>query len=120
MVLQSRLPELQVSLNRSVWGPRTPSISHITSVLQQLHWLPFKYRIIYKILLIFKAINNLAPQYLTELLHIKAPTHSLRSSSSIQLILPPARLVTMGSRASSHSAPTSGTLCLTSFNTPRP
>lgn len=85
---------------------RTPSISHITPVLQQLHWLPFKYRIIYKILLLtFKAINNLAPQYLSELVHIKTSTRSLRSSSSIQLILPPARLVTMGSRAFSRSAP---------------
>ena len=38
------------------------SISHITPVLQQLHWLPIKYCIIYKILLLtFKAINNLGP-----------------------------------------------------------
>lgn len=85
---------------------RTPSISHITPVLQQLHWLPFIYRIVYKILLLtFKAINNLAPEYLTELLHIKIPTRSLRSSSSIQLFLPRARLVTMGFRAFSLSAP---------------
>ncbi|KAM9338702.1 torsin-1A-like [Symphorus nematophorus] len=60
----------------------------------------------YKILLLtFKAINNLAPQYLADLLHTNAPTRTLRSSSSIQLILPPARLTTMGSRAFSRSAP---------------
>jgi hypothetical protein len=42
---------------------KTPYISHITPVLQQLHWLPITYRIIYKILLL-TSINNLAPQYL--------------------------------------------------------
>lgn len=85
---------------------RTSYISHITSVLQQLHWLPIENRIINKKLLLkFKAISHLAPMYLTELRHINAPTRSLRTFSSIQLILPPAHLVTMGSRAFSRSAP---------------
>ena len=40
---------------------------HITPVLHDLHWLPVKYRIGIKILLIsFKAKNNLAPPYLSE------------------------------------------------------
>uniref|UniRef100_A0A3Q3FEU2 Reverse transcriptase domain-containing protein n=1 Tax=Labrus bergylta TaxID=56723 RepID=A0A3Q3FEU2_9LABR len=47
---------------------RTPSMNHITPVLQQLHWLPVKYRITLKILLLtFKAIHNLTPLYLSEL-----------------------------------------------------
>lgn len=85
---------------------RTPVISHITPVLRQLHWLPIKHRIDYKILLhTFKAIHNLAPPYLSDLLHINIPTRSLRSASSINLTVPPARLSTMGSRAFSRSAP---------------
>ncbi|KAJ8252002.1 hypothetical protein COCON_G00213140 [Conger conger] len=49
---------------------RTPSIDHITPVLQQLHWLPVKSRIDFKILLLtFKALHNMAPSYLSELLH---------------------------------------------------
>ena len=42
---------------------------HITPTLVKLHWLPVKYRIHFKILLItFKAIHGLAPKYLSELL----------------------------------------------------
>ena len=61
-----KLQLLQNSAARMI--TKTPSLSHLTPVLQQLHCFPIKYRIIYKILLLpFKAITNLAPQYLTEL-----------------------------------------------------
>ena len=85
---------------------KTPSYHHITPVLQQLHWLPVTHRINYKLLVFtFMAIHNLAPPYLSDLLHINIPTRSLRSSSSIHLSVPPARLSTMGGRAFSRSAP---------------
>uniref|UniRef100_A0A8C6M1A3 Reverse transcriptase domain-containing protein n=1 Tax=Nothobranchius furzeri TaxID=105023 RepID=A0A8C6M1A3_NOTFU len=85
---------------------KTSTFDHITPVLQQLHWLPVKYRIDYKILLhAFKAIHNLAPPYLSNLLHIVTPTRSLRSSSSPSLSVPHTCLCTMGARAFSHSAP---------------
>ncbi|KAJ0004857.1 hypothetical protein NQD34_011071 [Periophthalmus magnuspinnatus] len=71
---------------------RTPSINHITPILQQLHWLPISHHIQYKILLhTFKAIHNLAPPYLSDLLHIATPTRSLRSSSSLHLSVPSPR-----------------------------
>ncbi|KAI3360888.1 hypothetical protein L3Q82_012901, partial [Scortum barcoo] len=73
---------------------------------KELHWLPIKYRIEYKILLYtYKSIHNLAPSYLSDLLHVVTPSRCLRSSSSIHLTVPPARLSTMGSRAFSCSAP---------------
>lgn len=85
---------------------RTPSFHHITPILQQLHWLPVKFRIQFKILLYtFKAIHNLAPPYLSDLLRISTSSRSLRSSSSLHLSVPPARLSSMGSRAFSRSAP---------------
>uniref|UniRef100_A0A3B1KDD6 Reverse transcriptase domain-containing protein n=1 Tax=Astyanax mexicanus TaxID=7994 RepID=A0A3B1KDD6_ASTMX len=85
---------------------RTPTFHHITPVLQQLHWLPVKFRINYKILLLtFKAIHNLSPPYLSNLLQVVIPSRSLRSSSSIHLTVPTARLTTMGNRAFSRSAP---------------
>ncbi|KAK7124121.1 hypothetical protein R3I93_022282 [Phoxinus phoxinus] len=85
---------------------RTPSIHHITPILQQLHWLPIIYRINYKILILtFKVIHNLAPSYLFDLLHIPTHTRTLRSSSFIHFTVPRVRLVTMGSRAFSFSAP---------------
>ncbi len=50
------------------------------SSLQSLHWLPIKFRISYKILLLaYKALNDLAPAYLTNLLSRYNPTRSLRS-----------------------------------------
>lgn len=85
---------------------KIPTFHHITPVLQQLHWLPVKFRINFKILLyVFKAIYRLAPPYLSGLLDIATPSRSLRSSSSIHLTVPTARLSTMGSRAFSRSAP---------------
>uniref|UniRef100_A0A8C2I105 Reverse transcriptase domain-containing protein n=1 Tax=Cyprinus carpio TaxID=7962 RepID=A0A8C2I105_CYPCA len=100
---------------------RTPFISHITPVLQQLHWLPFKYRIIYTILLLtFKAINNLAPKYLTELLHIKIPTRSLRSSSLFSSSSHMLVWLPWGLELLVIQPPIPRTLCPTTFNTPRP
>ncbi len=56
---------------------------HITPILQSLHWLPIEFRISYKILLLaYKALNDLAPAYLTNLLSRYNPTRSLRSQNS--------------------------------------
>ncbi len=79
---------------------RTPLNEHITAVLGLLHWLPIRYRIQYKIVLFtYKALHNLAPSYLSELLHVYVRTRSLRSSASVTLVVPSVRLTTMGSRA---------------------
>uniref|UniRef100_A0A3P9J104 Reverse transcriptase domain-containing protein n=1 Tax=Oryzias latipes TaxID=8090 RepID=A0A3P9J104_ORYLA len=99
-----KLQLLQNSAARII--TRTPLSHHITPVLQNLHWLPIKQRVSFKILLItFKALHNLAPPYISDLLHISIPSRSLRSTSSLQLHVPPARLATMGGRAFSRSAP---------------
>ncbi len=43
---------------------RSKKYNHITPILQSLHWLPIKFRISYKILLLtYKALNGLAPAY---------------------------------------------------------
>ncbi len=43
---------------------RSRKYDHITPILQSLHWLPIKFRISYKILLLaYKALNDLAPAY---------------------------------------------------------
>ena len=45
---------------------------HVTPLLKSLHWLPVKYRIIFKVLLItFKAIHGLAPVYISELIQLE-------------------------------------------------
>lgn len=55
--------------------------------------------------LTFKALHNLALSYLSDLLHIYILKRTLRSSSSVALVVPSVRLVTMGSRAFSCAAP---------------
>jgi len=40
---------------------------HITPVLRQLHWLPVRQRIEFKLaVLVYKAMNGLSPQYLAD------------------------------------------------------
>ncbi len=61
---------------------RSRKYDHITPILQSLHWLPIKFHISYKILLLaYKALNNLAPVYLTSLLSRYNPTRSLRNKT---------------------------------------
>ncbi len=66
---------------------RTRKYDHISPVLSTLHWLPTKHRIDFKILLMtYKALNGLAPQYLSELLSHYSPPRPLRSQNSGRLI----------------------------------
>jgi hypothetical protein len=87
----------------------TRKFDHITPVLMKLHWLPVKYRIIYKIcLLVFKCINSLAPGYLCELLlTVNSTSRRTTRSSSDKTRLQPVntRLCTYGDRAFSAIAP---------------
>ena len=82
---------------------------HITPVLHQLHWLPVSFRINFTILpLTFKAIHELAPSYINELVKIK-PLHlryGLRSNDRMLLShLNFKMLTTLGDRAFVASAP---------------
>ncbi len=78
----------------------------ITLILQSLYWLPIKFRISYKILLLtYKALNGLAPAYLTSLLSCYNPTRSLRSQNSGLLVVPRITKSTKGGRTFSYLAP---------------
>ena len=63
---------------------------HISPILFELHWLPIKYRINFKILLItYKALHGLAPNYITELLNVKPLSrNNLRSDGELFLQRP--------------------------------
>uniref|UniRef100_A0AAX7SWL5 Reverse transcriptase domain-containing protein n=1 Tax=Astatotilapia calliptera TaxID=8154 RepID=A0AAX7SWL5_ASTCA len=85
---------------------KTKKFAHITPVLADLHWLPVKYRIQFKILLFtFKITNNTAPSYLKELLNPYAPARALRSSSQLLLVQPRSRLKSRGDRSFALVAP---------------
>ena len=86
-----------------------PRFEHTTPILHHLHCLPVKYRINFKVLLIvFKALNDLAPDYITELISIKPPSsYSTRSNSELLLQRPNFKtLVTLGDRSFGCAAPT--------------
>ncbi len=85
---------------------RTRKYDHISPVLSILHWLPIKHRIDFKILLItYKALNGLAPQYLNELLSHYSPSRPLRSQNSGHLIIPRISKSTAGGRSFSYLTP---------------
>ena len=79
---------------------RSPKSDHITPLLKELHWLPVESRIIFKILLLtFKSLNNMAPQYLSDLVTFYHPGKNLRSGKQLQLRVPHTRLKTYGDRS---------------------
>ena len=86
----AKLLRVQNTAARSVYMI-IPKFAHISPYLKELHRLPVKFRIEFKItLLTFYAIHGLAPKYLCELVRIKEqPTYHLRSSEEIMLVQPP-------------------------------
>ena len=84
---------------------RKKKYDSVTPLLKRLHWLPIKYRIMYKInLLTFKCMQNIAPSYLSELCVPYEPARSLRSSNQC-LLTERARRTNTADRAFSVAGP---------------
>ena len=65
----------------------TKKRAHIKPILKSLHWLPIKYRIIFKVLLlVFKSFHGNAPVYIQDMLPPYIPPRHLRSAGSKCLI----------------------------------
>ena len=80
--------------------------NHVTPLLEQLHWLPIKARIEYKIATIcFNALNGTSPLYISELTQLYEPIRKLRSSNSKLAVVPSSKLKTYGDRAFTFTAP---------------
>jgi len=78
-----------------------------TAILQKLHWLPVRQSIHFNILLItYQSINDMAPEYLCELVSIRKLSRKLRLSSQILLQVPVSRLKSYDDCAFSVAAPT--------------
>ena len=99
----NKLQRVQNALARTVM--MTKRRDHITPVLADLHWLPVRARIEFKIaLLTFKTLTTHQPHYLLELLQPHRPSRQLRSASRNQLDIP--RLRTgFAQRSFTYSAP---------------
>ena len=78
--LINKLQRIQNMVARLVY--KHPEFSHVTPLLIDLHWLPVEYHDRYKILLFtYKAIHQLAPQYINELFIRKSTRYRSRLSS---------------------------------------
>ncbi len=85
---------------------RSRTSEHISLILESLHWLPVRFRIDFKIILLtYKALHGLAPVYMTELLTVYTPRHNHRSSDSGLLTISITCLRSMGDQAFSSVAP---------------
>ena len=103
-VLLNKLQCVQNTAARII--TRTSRYSHITPVLKELHWLPVKFRVQYKILLhTFKALHKLSPPYITDVLKVYQPTRSLRSQNSLTLVVPWTKPGKYGERCFHQAAP---------------
>ena len=73
---------------------------HITPVLSSLHWLPVNLRVNFKVLVLtYRALNNQAPKYITDLVPPYEPPRTLRSADQGLIQTPKTFLKTKGDRA---------------------
>ena len=103
----TKLPRVQNAAARLLTSSR--KYDHITPGLHELHWLPVKYRIHFKILLLtFKALNGMAPAYISDLINVRKQAHYALSSNSGTILLHPAGKMkkSFGDRSFSVAAPT--------------
>ena len=77
------------------------------TLLKELHWLPVKYHIQYKLTtLAFHHFDGTLPPYLSSSLCTYQPSRSLRSSTERLLKIPKTNLKTFGERSFGYIAPT--------------
>ena len=90
----------EFSMSQHVWA-LIHKFDHITPVLISLHWLPVRYRVIFKILLlVYKALHANVPPYISNLLTPKhIGCYSMFSNEQNLLIVPKTMRKTFGGRA---------------------
>ena len=95
----SGLQAVQNSAARLVTHERLRDHDAMSRSLMELHWLPVDKRIEYKLLLYtYKALHDVAPGYLYDLVVPYAPRRFLRSAESNLLKVPPGKPGKYGSR----------------------
>ena len=106
-ITEQKLDKLQkVQNNAARLIKRISKRDSITPVLKQLHWLPVRARIKYKVaVLTYQSIfDSSFPSYLKEFVKIYSPGRSLRSSSKISLVKTKVNLKNYGERAFDYAA----------------
>jgi hypothetical protein len=79
----------------------------ITDTLKELHWLPVRHRINFKLCLtVYKCLNGAGPEYLSQLLSFPSRTRILRSSNDPLLLeIPRMKTESFGKRSFKYAAP---------------
>lgn len=100
-ITDNKCHKLQLVQNRAARiVTMTRSSDHITPILHNLHWLPVRHRIMYKIVILtFKVLIGEGTNYLSELVKVYQPGRSLRSSQQTLLVKPKVKLVSYGERS---------------------
>ena len=76
---QHKLQSIQNTLARIVTNDR--KYAHVTPILQKLHWLPVKYRCIFKTaILVYKFLHSCSPSYFKPFLSFSSCPYSTRHS----------------------------------------
>ncbi|XP_072022312.1 uncharacterized protein [Amphiura filiformis] len=86
----TRLQRLQNNAARLVFavGRRTEA----SNLLETLHWLPVRQRVLFKILLyVYKSMQQLSPNYISDYFTVYVPPRTLRSSSDTNRLAIPRR-----------------------------
>ena len=101
----SRLQRIQNMAAKVIFQKRR--YDHVTPLMMELHWLPIKERIDFKLLMFtHKAIFGEAPGYIKELVTLYVPPRRLRSMDNPNLLVVPRyRTERYGARAFSSVAP---------------
>ena len=100
----SRLQRVQNNAAKLVL--RKSKYDHVTPLLQELHWLPIKFRPQYKIAtFVYRFFDGSLPGYLSQTLCAYEPTRNLRSSCEKLLKVPKRNTKTFGERSFSFLAP---------------
>ena len=101
------IQKLQVLQNRAArLVYRVGRREHASPLLNQLHWLPIKERILFKILLlVYKCLHNCAPVYLIDLLNHFDPPRNLRSAQDQPRLIVHRTYTNSGDSAFCNAAP---------------
>ena len=101
----SRIQKIQNNAARLIL--KKSKRDYVTPLLKELHWLPVKYRIQYKLAtLAFRHFDGTLPSYLSSSLYTYKPSRSLRSSTERLLKITKTNLKTFGERSFGYIAPT--------------
>ena len=85
---------------------KTKKFDHVSHIMRDLHWLPVRDRIVYKVLILtFKALHGEAPNYISNMVIRYVPPRNLRSSSKNQLEVPKVKTKLYGERAFAAASP---------------